>query len=281
MIQVELKIKTRIPFITRKVKKDMPQSWNEMSAQDFVYLSNLFLTKKLFSPADREKICNHLLQLQSPLKGFPASIIKLTDFIFTMEDEIDKVFIPKFYAGKQFLHGPSDGLQNVRFGEFCMADTFFIMFYRDKSEYFLNKLIACLYRPSPDKGANWDKSIYNPASSNFQGDIRERFNDNVLPDRVRCIDKVSDPIRQAIGFNYRILRNGLEKKYPYVFDPQYSNQRNVIKLGSKNDSGNWDTVLRTLCQGDISRIGKISNEWMHNVLAELNDTIKKSIQNEK
>jgi hypothetical protein len=281
MIKVELQLKTRIPFWTKKVQKDMPQNWDELSPRDFIYLSNLFLTKQTFSNYDREKICNQMLCVQSPLKGFPESVIRLTDFVFEMDDPIEKVFISQFYAGKQFLFGPTDGLQNVRFGEFCCADTFYMMYYKDKSEHFLSKFIACLYRPAPAKGANWDNSIYNPKSHNYQGDVRERFNDNVLLDRMRNIDKASDQLRRAIGFNYHMLHNALEKRYPYVFNPEYQPQRTTIKLGNKDQASNWDTVIRTLCQGDISRIGKISNEWMHNVLAELNDTIKKSIENDR
>lgn len=171
----------------------LEMDFETLKIQAVYKLLNLSHSKKeplLFDPDDDEKLSN---------------IILISEFIedFFDENEDGQLIIKQNYIHnpiKSFkplmteYYGPSDAFMNVKWGEYSDALRAFYDFHAtgDTEQLFL--IAAILYRPEK---LNHKQVKKQP---DYDGDIREKYNTNILEERVKEFKKI-----MPLGFIYGVF----------------------------------------------------------------------------
>ena len=228
----------------KEIKTTHPESWDELMPDQFesiVAFLNSFPTK-----ASHVLLTNSLLSLKNPLYDFPDEIFNLKNFI-KIDEPFSTVLIKTICPGKNNLYGPSNQFRNVSIGEFAFGETYYLKFMNDKNEKLLYKMIAVYYRRKS-----------------------EEFNPDIIDTRGSLISELPARTKNAILFNYQVVRRWIQKLYPYIF-PETS--ENEIQI--KRESSTWRDFVRNLVNGDYVNEEKILKTLMHTVLSDINENIRK------
>lgn len=253
----------------KNIKATHPDNWGEVTDEQFIKIAE-YLQTEMVSKADRVIIAQILLNIKNKdlfaikdIEGFQIEkIIELHNFIFT-EKAFSNWIIKKAKFGKHLLYGPDDNFRNVTWDEFVYCDMYLMEYCAKQQSTMLDKIIATLYRKQ--------KYHYNPRSEDYNGDIRETFNENTVSDRAENIISLYPTLTAiAIYINLRAVRKNIELQYTHLFPQVESEEENKVK---KSAIG-WENVTRTLC--DFANIDKIGKMPVHNILFELNERIKES-----
>ena len=149
----------------------VPSSWNEMSSKQVRETFRIFdyCVRSGLSPLDfNVRVLYMLLDIRKTVRGFFQDISgseafqrrsenvyllceSLLGFLFSEESaslSYDSFTnpMPSAWAGIRKLHGPSDLLQDLTFGEFRHASVAVNKFYESKNEEDLDEAIAFLFR---------------------------------------------------------------------------------------------------------------------------------------
>ncbi len=196
---------------------NIPENWNEVPEEQYPNLAQIYL-----------KTENRMNEYDKLVRSFCLLTIRAWDGVKLMSDEqlayhlqhIHWVFgeldlslnkIPQFSIDGVDYYGPEEELGNLRFGEYCIAEAHFIAYWQHRDEKALDRLIATLYRPK-GKGNQYKKD--NP---DYRGDIREKFNGNLVEQRAEVFADLDLAIRDGIFLFYVSARNILASYYPHVF----------------------------------------------------------------
>ncbi len=250
-----------IPLI-RSLKLSMPDSYQDLSAEQFIAIAGFFEKKK---PDVKDKILliKSFLDIRSrlffSLEDYQVhALLNYLDWIKNVG--FDRVFIPFIQSGKMTLCGPKDALQYTSFDEFAFADTYFSRYHHSGDEHDLRMMVASLYRPI----------IYHGVHP-----MPEAFVEGHVEDIAEKLIKIDPKILIAIHFNYKVIRRWIESLYPVVFPPaDPDNKQSADK--KKFISPGWGKVRRAMASGDLAAVERIGRLPVHTVLAEMTDRIKKS-----
>lgn len=268
-----------------KLDLDVPRSWNDLSkkqvlkvcslfkdprekqsfmvsaAMDLLGLklksyhrthqNNLFLFtykgKKIVIDADQLRfICNHfefILQESNLVENkFP----------------VIKVRLKKFY-------GPEDKLYNISYDEFRTAENWFLAFSKTKDFKYLDLLVATLYRPKK-KGVKIN-------SLDYDGDIREPFNDHAIKTRSKSISKLPAGYKIAVFQFFFGCMNHLKEKFPMVFQGGNGGVTDRVIQSLK--------VVDWLNGGDVTKNREILKSNIYEVMTRMQTEREKIEQLEK
>lgn len=260
----ELTIRFKKGFKKEKtIKVLVPETWNELSKHQLRDVLAILSSTDL----PKMSVRCHLLKVLLGIKNFfffalseydVACLLYLTTFIFkdcTLTKN-NLPFIKTGFLGWRKLAGPTENFRNMTFNEFMFADTFLGKASRAKDEktknFFINKFIACLYRPI-DKQAK-------------PGDVREKFNEHLVDARAKQVSKLSPITKQMIITWYKGCRANLENLNQEVFreDPETK----------KKKGGNWGDVLLSLPNEKFGTISAAADELIHTIFRYLNNQLK-------
>jgi hypothetical protein len=166
--------------------------------------------------------------------------------------------VPSFGPFSIKLYGPADELANLSFVEFIKAEGAYISYAKTRNEEALNLLVAILYRPK--------RKDYDPDSPDFDGDIREKYNDHLLAGRVKKVSRLPLATRQAVFLYYDGCRA--------LILQQYSNVFRKPKDGDAKGRG-WGHVLRSLA-GSVNEYERTAHQPLGTVLIDLDMAIQES-----
>jgi hypothetical protein len=188
-------------------------------------------------------------------EGLMEDLFKLQEFIYA-DQTFNNWIIDRISINKKTLFGPRDRFSYMKFGEFISADMLFMAYFESKNEDLLNKFIAVLYRNADimKKGV----------------DCREDFDSSTLDERTKLVAKLDEVTKQAIVYNYSGVRKYLTDKYSFVFNSSEEKNSKNIQLGKKQNG--WMDIRRHLA-GDVLKLEKVDNVFLHDVLADLNEKI--------
>jgi hypothetical protein len=143
------------------------------------------------------------------------SVLDCIDWMFTTYPE--QPTYKSFRVGKKFI-APSARLSNSVFVEFAFADEYLQKYLETKDVQFLNKLIACIYRPKK----SFIQQLINPSS-----DKRQKFNEEDIERNSKLISYLPDEIRFSIFLFYIGCRKYLVKTFAAVFQSDYSEDESL------------------------------------------------------
>ena len=212
-VKIEYRPIPWIPF-KKTIRTKHPEAWHELSTIQFVnvveFLSNPFTVDS------QVILINSLLNLKTPLHSFPSEVVNFHDFL-KLTDPLNDWVIKKLIIEGKTYWGPSDQFRNVSVGEFAFGDSHFSNFLKTNNQDFLNKMIACYFRPE-DPAPNPNRTVK---------DARLRFNPLQADENSLVFTKLDQRTKEAILFNYKNMRTWIQDQYSLGF-PQTSGWRKAF-----------------------------------------------------
>lgn len=280
-----------------ELKLSIPGNWNELNKEQllsFAYIVRdnmeleeikikmLFLftnIKVLISDPMKIDNVDHFWLIYKKkrflISAFDLAFISQINMTYFKENDknkysiyplLTKNLLPFIKIGKKCFFGPSDGLSNLLFKEYIHTETAFHDFVKNNDENALNKLIAILYRPA---------GKIKPDTIDFNGDIREPFNDFLIDDYAKQFAKVDYSVKRVILWYYEGCKRHLAELFPYVFkegSDQGSDQNTFLQ---------FMTIVDELANNQPAENEKIMNVYLYTALTSLNQRIAKIPKNGK
>lgn len=227
--------KLRIEIETEQKKHtadiDFPENWNEVPADLFPHLASLYLaTDKQMGVHDKavRAFClltwKHWNVIEQLSDRELYDLLHLVNWVFDQLD-LEKNHMPEVNVGKKIFVGPADGMENLRFGEWCAASYFASMVPDDETGENLRNLAAVLCRPV-GSGAE-----YMPGHERYRGDRRQRFNDQLVADRSKLFNSLPKPVLQGIYVWFCSCRYQMFNSFPGLKEGQPDKPESVTGDG--------------------------------------------------
>ncbi|MBS7565076.1 hypothetical protein KHS38_11735 [Mucilaginibacter sp. Bleaf8] len=238
----------------------LPESWNEVPAADYPHLASLYMaTDKKMSEHDKFVRAfvlltwHHWRVIEQLLPEEMYELVKLVEWVFNQLD-LTVNHQPEIKIGKQVLIGPADGMENLRFAEWCTANTYAQNVPEDETLESMRGLAACLYRPAGEGNE------YKPGHATYRGDRREKFNEQLVDSRMAMLEKLDAPTLQGIYVWFCSCRYQLFAPYEKLKQPADGGEAN----------GSWLDVYDDL-RGDPKFGGpeKLEDDWLTYILFSL------------
>jgi hypothetical protein len=169
------------------------------------------------------------------------------------ENTLTKNLIP-FYKG---FAGPSDQLGNVRMGEFCFSEFYFLQYKHNSLDKDLDLLVATIYRPRK----HW---LFYNYRKNFEGDFRKPFSPHTIRYYAEDIAKWPRHVKLAIYHFYEGARAEKILGNPKVFDSSD---------GEESLYGLWSVMRSIAKSGHFGDLDKVQEQYIDTMLMELNETV--------
>jgi len=163
------------------------------------------------------------------------ALIPCTNFLLEEAPPV-KNFFPSLKINKKVCLAPDESLGNMGFGEWCFAYQFYSYYVLTKDIAWLNKLIACLYRPVDPKQI--------PGTIHYKGDQREVFNENLIEKRSLGVAHLEEKFRMAIYAWFTAAVNQIMLQRPNVFPPAPEYPEGLQE--QPEDNRTWLSVFREL-----------------------------------
>jgi len=259
------------------ITKQVPSTWNELRRRQL-----LDVLAELYSKADPAR----RLRLLAILTGFRlplltglapdvlAQLLPLTDFLTSETHLLTEQLLPTLGIPGRHLterpttwQGPRGHFQNLSFGEFIFADTFFVLYaLHGKAEY-LDSFITVLYRPARrvTTKAGLVEQNASPEDADWNGDVRQAFNEHQLEVRALRVRHVPALEKLAIVTWYRGCRTQLAQEFADVF---VEAEQDAPAAGQVPD---WSRVLRKLSGSAFGTVTQTAGQPLRLVLAEMNE----------
>jgi hypothetical protein len=260
-IEVEINNKLEVANI------DLPESWEEVPKSVYPHLASLYLaTDKQMSVYDKtvrafvSLTFEHWKVISKLHPEELHDLLPLIDWVFNKLD-VFKNPLPGVVIDKKMFYGPSDGMENLRFLEWCAASSFASAYAESENIEDLAGLAACLYRPA-GRGEE-----YIPGTSVYRGDRREKFNDQLIAARSKKMIKLKRPALQGIYVWFASCRYQIINQYDHL---------TKSSAGDAKSGADWLDVYDDL-RGDPKFGGpdKLDDEFLNYVLFSMNRNIEK------
>jgi hypothetical protein len=248
--------------------KPVPEIWNELTRQQLLRLMPILYGR--YTDANRQQLeaLWVLLGIGWAL-GLAITPVQycqikwLADFLLAESVGLTVQLLPfvDTHWYRRRLWGPAEAFRNLRFLEFVFADSYFVAYVNSQDEQWLDRLLAVLYRPQ--------RFPYRPNSTNYGGDRRQDFNENLIEARALQLAKLPRTEKLAILTWYRGCRQALEQKYPLVFTPDNERQ-------AADNSGGWAHVLREMSGQAFGTLDETGRQHLHTVLAKMEDDSRRA-----
>jgi hypothetical protein len=256
---------------TQEVRFNLPESWGEVPANVYPELASIYLKKSDEMDVHDKTVRAFLLLTIEHYKVIKRlsdeelyDLLKNIDWVFNKLDILDNPLPVVVINGKDY-YGPQKAMENLRFAEWCVADTHFVNYSHTAALEDLQKLAACIYRPS---GIGDEFKHSHPS---YRGDIRERFNDQLVDQRSAEMSKLGKAYLEGIYLFYASCRHHIISMYEDFF-PQ--KEKKEGEAPAKSDFS-WFDIYDDL-RGDPKFGGpdKLEDEFLHTVLASVERTQK-------
>lgn len=228
-----------------------PAKLQEYTPRQFVEFVRYF-NEEDFSEEAQIKCLQNLLGISSKLyyKLDSEQVLYLLNLFNKSykDSNITMMIIPQLTVGGVDLICPNDMFMDITFGEFILADEYYLEYVKTKNIDNVNYIINALYC---EKNTN-----------------RKSHTENlVFWQKVLKFKMIDDKIKAAIVFNYGLIRNRIEELYPAVFKAS----EDAAPQESSETCG-WKNILFSL-SADLTKVEKVEMQNLHYSLSWLNEKI--------
>lgn len=245
---------------TRTIKRQFPESLNELTAEQMSQFCHAVICSQNIYEAKLRVLVSVCRIPVMVLRALDIAQVAQLTLMITRLFEVNDLTVNKlpevcFYEGWKAHRwiGPADNLANLSIKEFAVADSYFLAFMESRDSALLDLLVACLYRPQDSKK--------NPYRADFDGDMRQAFNEHILESKSKIVRSMSAVDKQRILYFYIGCRNLLHVDYPYLFEQPDTEQAD--RNGQK--PSDWLDMIRTLPNEKFGTIQQAEKENMHAV----------------
>lgn len=159
--------------------------------------------------------------------------------------ELTRNLLPEINLAHTEFTGPKQGLSDISFHQFILAEHYYHKYVREENVEFLDKLIAVLY---PKKG--------------------EAFNESDVAANAALLAAMAASRKMAVRLFYEGSKWFLAKKFPLVWGGKGKGSANVVDGYMK--------VINALSGNDVTKHDVIRATALYEVMYALNDLIDKN-----
>lgn len=253
---------------------EVPGTWAELDKHQFSSIIQVLHFRK----ADPYTISVSLLALLFGVKNFHilsgigdeylTELVPLTNFLIEEKPPVFNHW-PEIKVKKKIHAAPVDDLSNLGFGEWCFAYECYNYYRLTDDPSALNKLIAVIYRPLDP--------LSKKDSPDFKGDIREKFNSNLIEKRAQLLRGVDEKIKLAILAWFSVALAEVIEELPNVFPKREGDSESEAPTG--DDGRTWLSVFSDLLGpkwGTMDQLSDTNAMFILNYLEEQQIEFKKS-----
>jgi hypothetical protein len=247
--------------------RQVPSTWHELSRKQLLRLLSAVYAKP--TPDRRLRLLSALSSYPLPLLAGLAPVVlgqllPLTDWLASEQHRLTDQLLPTLAverrAGRPTTwHGPLGQFQNLLFGEFMFADTFFVLYCQHGHASALDQFLTVLYRPA--------RAGADPDAPDWNGDVRLPFNEHQLAHRTAKVARVPEGQKLAVLTWYRGCRAQLADEFPDVFAAAEEDAGSKARQAPPD----WGRVLRKLAGGAFGPVQQTAQQPLRLVLAEMQD----------
>lgn len=240
---------TKVEFIYNgnKITRMLPEKWDELSAQQLLAYARL---------ADNNNTSAHDIALEFLKPGKKIlfrlnraqadSIARQLEWLWTEPITITSFSIAQFTHRCVRYYSPGDNLKNTTVEEMSMADTYMRMYAQRKDDYYLNCMVATLYRPT---------NLFRIIKHKYRKeDIRIPLHSRMIDAYARRIASMPVHIRKAIMYSFIGYQNATRQTYPYLY-----------KENDKKSIG-WASTIINLAGPELGTIEQVGAMNWNNAL---------------
>jgi len=190
------------------------------------------------------------------------SFFKQENEAFIINPLLTRQLLPEIKISfRKQIYGPSDGLSNLTFAEFIHAETAYAQYLKTNDEKQIDRLIAILYRPA---------GKIKPGDKNWNGDIREPFNDYLIDEYAGALLKINPTLKRAIRWYYEGCKVHISQLFPFVFKKGQGS-------GQQSDTfRNFISIVDELAGNNPAEHDRIMHVQLYTALNSLNQRIEKT-----
>lgn len=237
----ELRIEYRTFGIRREMTCPVPQKWEELTPEQFLLVSQLYLQE-----IDESSFLKKFYSLPSEVGSgnyYRYKLSELVEFISDCRVRMDR-FILSDVSG---LKAPGERLKGMCFEHFIHVDTAFNRYTRDGKDTSLDTFVSMLYLKS-------NEYIVLPAGG--KNGLFSRQKPLILQKRVAKVAKIDRHVKYAIFLNYVFVKRWLSKAFPFLFplDDEREPKDGQKKLAAP--SVNWLDIFDAFVGDDVAVMEK-------------------------
>jgi hypothetical protein len=220
------------------MKELIPKSWDDIEPTKAIAVAPYILNGNVEDIGSQMKILevllpSEVLPLYSNMKPKQVkSFLKDVEWIYSAN--VITPHFESFSVGGIMYHLPKKKFENVNLIEFTYATNFYKDLVGGKDPLALDKLIAVLCRPSKEK--------YDPNSVENDGDVREKFNPELIEKRSEAIAPLISEFKAYFLLYFLGCSDHLVKQFKPLFTG--SDDKNKVDFG-------WLGVIYTLADAQI------------------------------
>lgn len=231
--------------IKRRVESTIPEHWGELTAEQLIAVAK----SSDGSVTDAELLawmCGIKHEIIMRLDEFPKYMLG-KELEFMGEFKPSYAFVLKRVKK---LFAPHSRMEGVTWGQFIFADSYYEKAVDDADDEARDKFIACLYLPE-----------------------KKAFDDKLIEDRAEYVKKhLRDIEKTAISLNYRLVKEWITERYPFIFQKQ--DDVKEAERAKKAKGTSWVKIHESIVGDDIINSDKYAKLPMHTVLRFLTSKIK-------
>ncbi|WP_417365572.1 hypothetical protein [Flavobacterium beibuense] len=203
----------------KKIKINIPASWNELKDQQLEQIALIFNTLQpgvLFDVAILRILINNEGKLNTLLQEVPLSVLRgYYSSLYT--DANRTAFVKQWKINGNVYHSPGDRINNLTIDEFAIVEDLQMKWLKEKDRTYLEYMAAVLYVPKFGKRPDFDKLLLEEKAKEFKE----------VP-----IEKLL-----AMEIAFRGCKFHMEKRFPLVYP------KRVGKKKSKADNYGFSKVI--------------------------------------
>lgn len=258
----------------REINFNIPTKWNDLTGKQLLQIcklypqqldENLFLVRaalivtglKIFYTKKNKPFRSFLKGLKRVvIDTYTFTEICNTQRYLLNKCKLSRQLIPSIKIGSKRLYGPGDRLTNMRFGEWLQVDVYMQSYSSTKEIRYLKLAVAAMYRR---------KDRRKIRSKEFDGDVREQFNEFTIEKNAKRLKRVKPHYFLAISMFFNGSMQGLREKFP-------------LALGETSGSYRGDLLKDTLAlidslnENDVTKNKEILRAPLYEVLMRLEAT---------
>ena len=237
----ELRIEYCSLGIRREVTRPVPEKWEELTPEQFLLVSQLYLQEM-----DESLFLKKFYSLPSGAGSdnyYRYKLGELVEFISNCRVRMDH-FILSDVAG---LKAPGERLKGMCFEHFMHVDTAFNRYVRDGKDSSLDIFVSMLYLKGNE---------YIVLPSGRKNGLFSRQKPLILQKRVMKVAKIDRHIKYAIFLNYVFVKRWLSKAFPFLFPLDDEREPKGGQKKPAASSVNWLDIFDAFVGDDVAVMEK-------------------------
>jgi hypothetical protein len=233
-----------------------PATWQQLTRDQFLIWVKIY-TRGL--KVEQAFLLASILFYKIPKRAFfklnaveHYEISKTLNFLWD-QHKLVKWMIPSVQIWFKKYYGPDDRLANSTIKEFRFCELYYHLYKKTGDEKLLDLLIATLYR--------------RPGANDAGNDEREKLTDIKVRKQAGKMNRLSEPVRKAILFNYEGCSSYIRAKYPRIFKPSKSKTEALPDM---------EELIKTVAGGKFGSFKETENTPIYLFLDHLSLHIEES-----